>query len=128
MPYTIAQAYTSQEERDFIQEFMSLTNKTIKNQSGATVTVQEFARQRGVLPLRTDTPEVLLDKLRNLKRMIANETAVYARAYPDEVNRYRIVLEVPSKTSDLVQGMTYRDKQGRTGVWDGKNFVLEEED
>jgi hypothetical protein len=128
MPYTIAQAYTSQEERDFIQEFMSLTNKTIKNQSGATVTVQEFARQRGVLPLRTDTPEVLLDKLRNLKRMIANETAVYARAYPEEVNRYRIVLEVPSKTSDLVQGMTYRDKQGRTGVWDGKNFVLEEED
>ncbi len=128
MPYTIAQAYTSQEERDFIQEFMSLTNKTIKNQSGATVTVQEFARQRGVLPLRTDTPEVLLDKLRNLKRMIANETAVYARAYPEEVNRYRIVLEVPSKTSDLVQGMTYRDKQGRTGVWDGKSFVLEEED
>jgi hypothetical protein len=128
IPYTAVQSFMSKEERDFVQEFMALTNKKIKDQSGATVTVQEFGRQRGVLPLRNDTPQVLLDKLRNMKRMAAAETAIYARAYPDEVNRYQIVLEVPSKTSDLIQGMTYRDKQGRTGVWDGKNFVLEEED
>jgi hypothetical protein len=106
---------------------MSLSNKRIKDQSGATVTVQEFARQRGVLPLRTDTPDVLLGKLRNLKRMIANETAVYARAYPDEVNRYRIVLEVPGNKSELVTGMTYRTRQGNA-KWDGTNFVSEEED
>ena len=127
IPYTAAQVFMSKEERDFVQEFMALTNKKIKDQSGATVTVQEFGRQRGVLPLRTDTPEVLLDKLRNMKRMAAAETAIYARAYPDEVNRYQIVLEVPAKKSELVTGMTYRTRQGNA-KWDGTNFVSEEED
>jgi hypothetical protein len=106
---------------------MALTNKKIKDQSGATVTVQEFGRQRGVLPLRNDTPQVLLDKLRNMKRMAAAETAIYARAYPDEVNRYQIVLDLPTNKTELVTGMTYRTRQGNA-KWDGTNFVSEEED
>jgi len=88
IPYDIAQLYTSPEEKRFIAQMGSLTNQQLKLQSGATVTAAEFARQRGVLPLRDDTPETIVIKLQQWKDAIERETQVLGNAYPATVSKY----------------------------------------
>jgi len=88
IPYDIAQLYTSPEEKRFIAQMGSLTNQQLKLQSGATVTASEFARQRGVLPLRDDTPETIVIKLQQWKDAIERETQVLGNAYPATVSKY----------------------------------------
>ena len=122
IPYDVAQLYMTKEERDFLQDFNALTNQKLKDQSGATVTGAEFARQRGVLPLRDDQPQVVLDKLNNWKRLVAQETSVYGRAYPDVIRRYGIALDLPSDKSKLVTGLEYRTPKG-VMLWDGEQFL-----
>jgi hypothetical protein len=88
IPYGIAQLYTSPDEKRFIAQMGALTNQQLKLQSGATVTAAEFARQRGVLPLRDDTPETIIIKLKQWKDLIDRETEVLGRAYPETVKQY----------------------------------------
>jgi hypothetical protein len=129
IPYDVAQLYMTTEERNFLQNFNALTNQKLKDQSGATVTGAEFARQRGVLPLRDDEPNVVLDKLRNWRRLIAQETAVVGKAYPSVITKYGIVLDLPKDKSRLVPGLEYNTPKGKL-LWDGASFVSpnEEED
>jgi hypothetical protein len=122
IPYDVAQLYMTKAERDFLQDFNALTNQKLKDQSGATVTGAEFARQRGVLPLRDDDPKVILDKLKNWERLIAQETSVYGRAYPGVIRKYGITLDMPSDKSKLVPGLEYKTPRG-TMLWDGSNFL-----
>ena len=129
IPYDIAQRYMTTEERNFLQNFAALTNQKLKDQSGATVTGAEFARQRGVLPLREDDPNVVLDKLRNWRRLVAQETSVVGKAYPSVITKYGIVLDLPKDKSRLVPGLEYNTPKGKL-LWDGASFVSpnEEED
>jgi hypothetical protein len=129
IPYDIAQRYMTTEERNFLQNFAALTNQKLKDLSGATVTGAEFARQRGVLPLREDDPNVVLDKLRNWKRLVAQETSVVGKAYPSVITKYGIVLDLPKDKSRLVPGLEYNTPKGKL-LWDGASFVSpnEEED
>ena len=129
IPYDIAQKYMTTEERDFLQNFNALTNQKLKDQSGATVTGAEFARQRGVLPLREDSPNVVLDKLRNWRRLVGQETGVIGKAYPSVITKYGIVLDMPKDKSKLVTGLEYNTPKGKL-LWDGTSFVFpnEEED
>lgn len=129
IPYDIAQKYMTTEERDFLQNFNALTNQKLKDQSGATVTGAEFARQRGVLPLREDSPNVVLDKLRNWRRLVGQETGVIGKAYPSVITKYGIVLDMPKDKSKLVTGLEYNTPKGKL-LWDGTSFVSpnEEED
>ena len=122
IPYDVAQLYMTKQERDFLQDFNALTNQKLKDQSGATVTGAEFARQRGVLPLRDDQPQVVLDKLNNWKRLVAQETSVYGRAYPDVIRKYGIALDLPNDKSKLVVGLEYRTPKG-VMLWDGEQFL-----
>jgi hypothetical protein len=85
---SIAQLYTSPNEKKFIAQMGALTNQQLKLQSGATVTAAEFARQKGVLPLRTDTPETIIVKLQQWKDLIDRETEVLGNAYPATVSKY----------------------------------------
>jgi len=85
---SIAQLYTSPEEKRFIAKMGALVNQQLKLQSGATVTAAEFARQKGVLPLRTDTPETIIVKLQQWKELIEQETQVLGNAYPATVSKY----------------------------------------
>ena len=112
IPYDVAQLYMTTEERNFLQNFNALTNQKLKDQSGATVTGAEFARQRGVLPLRDDEPNVVLDKLRNWKRLIGQETSVIGRAYPGIIKKYGVVLDLPADKSKLVTGLEYNTPSG----------------
>jgi len=80
--------YTSPDEKRFIAQMGALTNQQLKLQSGATVTAAEFARQRGVLPLRDDTPETIVIKLQQWKDAIERETQVLGNAYPATVSKY----------------------------------------
>jgi len=89
IPYGIAQLYTSPDEKRFIAQMGALTNQQLKLQSGATVTAAEFARQRGVLPLRDDTPETIIIKLKQWKDLIDRETEVLGRAYPETIKKYK---------------------------------------
>lgn len=129
IPYDVAQLYMTTEERNFLQNFNALTNQKLKDQSGATVTGAEFARQRGVLPLRDDEPNVVLDKLRNWRRLVAQETSVVGKAYPSVITKYGIVLDLPKDKSRLVPGLEYNTPKGKL-LWDGASFVSpnEEED
>jgi len=127
VPYDISQLAMSKDERDLLQDFAALTNAKLKDQSGATVTGAEFARQRGVLPMRTDEPNVIIDKLKNWKRLIAEETGVFGKAYPDVVNKYGVVLDLPREKSRLVKGLTYKTREGDL-VWNGSQFVGDSED
>lgn len=122
IPYDVAQLYMSTEERNFLQNFNALTNQKLKDQSGATVTGAEFARQRGVLPLRDDEPNVVLDKLRNWKRLIGQETSVIGRAYPGIIKKYGVVLDLPTDKNKLVTGLEYNTPKGVL-LWDGNTFV-----
>jgi hypothetical protein len=115
------------EERNFLQNFNALTNQKLKDQSGATVTGAEFARQRGVLPLRDDQPNVVLDKLKNWNRLIAQETSIIGKAYPAVIRKYGIALPLPSDKSKLVPGLEYITPQGKL-LWDGEDFLAPEED
>jgi hypothetical protein len=126
IPYDIAQTYMTTEERNFLQNFNALTNQKLKDQSGATVTGQEFARQRGVLPLRDDQPNVVLDKLKNWNRLIAQETAVIGKAYPSVIRKYGIALPLPSDKSKLVPGLEYDTPEGKL-LWDGEDFLAPED-
>jgi len=85
---SLAQLYTSPNEKKFIAQMGALTNQQLKLQSGATVTAAEFARQKGVLPLRTDTPETIIVKLQQWKDLIDRETEVLGNAYPNTVRKY----------------------------------------
>jgi hypothetical protein len=85
---SLAQLYTSPNEKKFIAQMGALTNQQLKLQSGATVTAAEFARQKGVLPLRTDTPETIIVKLQQWKDLIDRETEVLGNAYPATVSKY----------------------------------------
>jgi hypothetical protein len=129
IPYDVAQLYMTTEERNFLQNFNALTNQKLKDQSGATVTGAEFARQRGVLPLRDDEPNVVLDKLRNWKRLTGQETGVIGKAYPSVVRKYGIVLDLPKDKSKLISNLEYDTPKGKM-LWDGTFFVSpnEEED
>ena len=127
VPYDISQLVMSKDERDLLQDFAALTNAKLKDQSGATVTGAEFARQRGVLPMRTDEPNVIIDKLKNWKRLIAEETGVFGKAYPDVVNKYGVVLDLPREKSRLVKGLIYKTREGDL-VWNGNQFVGDSED
>ena len=122
IPYDVAQLYMTTEERNFLQNFNALTNQKLKDQSGATVTGAEFARQRGVLPLRDDEPNVVLDKLRNWRRLIGQETSVIGRAYPSIIKKYGIVLDLPADKNKLVTGLEYNTPKGVL-LWDGNTFV-----
>lgn len=122
IPYDVAQLYMTTEERNFLQNFNALTNQKLKDQSGATVTGAEFARQRGVLPLRDDEPNVVLDKLRNWKRLIGQETSVIGRAYPGIIKKYGVVLDLPTDKNKLVTGLEYNTPKGVL-LWDGNTFV-----
>ena len=122
IPYDVAQLYMTTEERNFLQNFNALTNQKIKDQSGATVTGAEFARQRGVLPLRDDEPNVVLDKLRNWRRLIGQETSVIGKAYPSIIKKYGIVLDLPADKNKLVTGLEYNTPKGVL-LWDGNTFV-----
>ena len=122
IPYDVAQLYMTKEERDFLQNFNALTNQKLKDQSGATVTGAEFARQRGVLPLRDDNLNVISDKLKNWKRLVAQETAVIGRVYPQIIRKYGIALDLPQRKDQLVPGLEYNTKEG-VMLWDGENFL-----
>jgi hypothetical protein len=122
IPYDVAQLYMTTEERNFLQNFNALTNQKLKDQSGATVTGAEFARQRGVLPLRDDEPNVVLDKLRNWRRLIGQETSVIGKAYPSIIKKYGIVLDLPADKNKLVTGLEYNTPKGVL-LWDGNTFV-----
>lgn len=126
VPYEAAQLYMSQEEKDLLQDFSALTNQKLKDQSGATVTGAEFARQRGVLPLRNDEIQTVIGKLKNWRRLVAEETAVIGKAYPSDVRKYGIVLDVPKEKAKMVPGMVYRTRQGNL-LWNGTEFVEQEE-
>jgi len=127
IPYDLAQTYMTTEERNFLQNFNALTNQKLKDQSGATVTGAEFARQRGVLPLRDDQPNVVLDKLKNWNRLIAQETSIIGKAYPSVIRKYGIALPLPSDKSKLVPGLEYITPQGKL-LWDGEDFLAPEQD
>ena len=127
IPYDVAQLYMTTEERNFLQNFNALTNQKLKDQSGATVTGAEFARQRGVLPLRDDEPNVVLDKLRNWRRLTGQETAVVGKAYPSVITKYGIVLDLPKDKSKLVTGLEYDTPKGKL-LWDGASFVSPSEE
>lgn len=126
VPYEAAQLYMSQEEKDLLQDFSALTNQKLKDQSGATVTGAEFARQRGVLPLRNDEIQTVIGKLKNWRRLVAEETAVIGKAYPGTIRQYGIVLDVPKEKAKMVPGMVYRTRQGNL-LWNGTEFVEQEE-
>lgn len=127
VPYSAAQLYMSDAEKNLLQDFSALTNQKLKDQSGATVTGAEFARQRGVLPLRNDEIDTVINKLKNWKRAVSDETGVYGRAYPAEVNKYNIVLELPKEKTRLVKGLMYRTPQGNL-IWNGTEFIGQEEE
>lgn len=122
IPYDVAQLYMTKEERNFLQDFNALTNQKLKDQSGATVTGAEFARQRGVLPLRDDNLNVIADKLKNWKRLVAQETSVIGRAYPKVIRKYGIALDLPDKKEKLVPGLEYNTREG-VMLWDGEQFL-----
>lgn len=126
VPYEAAQFYMSQEEKNLLQDFSALTNQKLKDQSGATVTGAEFARQRGVLPLRNDEIQTVIGKLKNWRRLVAEETAVIGKAYPGTIRQYGIVLDLPAEKTKMVPGMVYRTRQGNL-LWNGAEFVEQEE-
>ena len=77
VPENIQQYYASPQARQAISLLQNISSQILKLRSGATVTVAEFARQRGFLPQRSDSPEAIQDKLRGLWDAISNETTGY---------------------------------------------------
>ncbi len=73
----------------------NLNSFVVKERSGAAVTVQEFARQRGFLPTDADNTEVIKTKLGKLRKALIDENAYIAdfaesqgyRRPPTGVNR-----------------------------------------
>lgn len=79
VPEGIQQYYASPQARQAISLLQNISSQILKLRSGATVTVAEFARQRGFLPQRSDSPETIQDKLRGLWDAVRNETNGYGR-------------------------------------------------
>jgi hypothetical protein len=78
-----------------------------------------------VLPLRNDEIGTVIGKLKNWRRLVAEETAVIGKAYPNTVRQYGIALDLPKDKAKLVPGMAYKTPQGNL-VWNGTEFAEEE--
>ena len=74
LPQFLTQRAQSPEARQTLSLLQNITSKELKLRSGATVTVAEFARQRGFLPLETDSTEAIQDKITGLFDAIESET------------------------------------------------------
>ena len=62
VPLDASQYYLSDEAKQTISLLQNLTSKELKLRSGATVTVQEFARSKGFLPTIQDNAATLQSK------------------------------------------------------------------
>jgi len=74
LPQAASQRIQSSEARQTLALLQNITSAELKLRSGATVTVAEFARQRGFLPLETDSPEAIQDKITSMYDAIEAET------------------------------------------------------
>ena len=74
LPQAATQRLQSPEARQTLALLQNITSAELKLRSGATVTVAEFARQRGFLPLETDSPETIQDKITAMYDAIEAET------------------------------------------------------
>ncbi|NDD54083.1 hypothetical protein EBZ39_09425 [bacterium] len=77
VPENIQQYYSSPQAQQAISLLQNISSQILKLRSGATVTVAEFARQRGFLPQRSDSVETIQNKLRGLWDAISVETVGY---------------------------------------------------
>lgn len=80
IPLEAAQYYQSDEAKQTISLLQNITSKELKLRSGATVTVQEFARSRGFLPVLSDSAKTLQSKIRGLFDAINAETEGFAES------------------------------------------------
>ena len=94
LPQFLTQRAQSPEARQTLSLLQNVTSKELKLRSGATVTVAEFARQRGFLPLETDSTEAIQDKITGLFDAIESETSGIARRTGSEEIR-SAVSEIP---------------------------------
>jgi hypothetical protein len=74
VPLLAAQYYQSDAAKQTIAKLQEISAEKLKLLSGATVTVAEFARDRGFLPQRDDTPSTIQSKITNLYDAIRTET------------------------------------------------------
>lgn len=80
LPLSMVQYVQSEAAKQTISLLQNITSKELKLRSGATVTVQEFARSRGFLPVRDDNASTLQSKIRGLFDAINSETEGFAES------------------------------------------------
>jgi len=78
IPLAAAQYYQSDAAKQTLSLLQNISSKELKLRSGATVTVQEFARNRGFLPLRDDSVATIQSKVRALFDAINEEALGWA--------------------------------------------------
>jgi hypothetical protein len=78
VPGDVSQLYQSDRAKQTKALLADLMSKKLKDRSGATVTVQEWARAQPFIPTDKDTPDTIQSKLRSMYDLIAEETEIYA--------------------------------------------------
>ena len=78
VPEKLAQQYLSKDALQTKAMMANLMTKQLKDRSGATVTVQEWARAAPFIPTPQDSPTAIQSKIRSLYDLIAEETEIYA--------------------------------------------------
>ena len=96
LPQAASQRIQSSEARQTLALLQNITSAELKLRSGATVTVAEFARQRGFLPLETDSPEAIQDKITAMYDAIEAETGgIASRTRNTEISNAVSGIEKP---------------------------------
>ena len=110
VPENIQQLYSSPQAQQTISLLQNISSQILKLRSGATVTVAEFARQRGFLPQRQDTTEAIQNKLRGLWDAVTNETVGYGLTKKQLAETADEISQIPEPLAPSYRPTTREDK------------------
>jgi len=110
VPENIQQLYSSPQAQQAISLLQNISSQILKLRSGATVTVAEFARQRGFLPQRQDNTEAIQNKLRGLWDAVTNETVGYGLTQKQLAETANEISQIPEPLARSYRPTTKADQ------------------
>ena len=110
VPENLQQLYSSPQAQQAISLLQNVSSQILKLRSGATVTVAEFARQRGFLPQRSDSTEAIQNKLRGLWDAVTNETTGYGLTQKQLTETAGEISQIPEPLAPSYRPTTREDQ------------------
>jgi hypothetical protein len=110
VPENLQQLYSSPQAQQAISLLQNVSSQILKLRSGATVTVAEFARQRGFLPQRSDSTEAIQNKLRGLWDAVTNETTGYGLTQKQLTETAGEISQIPEPLAPSYRPTTREDR------------------